>query len=68
MTAIATDRRCVECGRPAGIYDIESGPWCSVLCRVIGSCAWCGLPPSDAEGHWCRTPDGSETWRKWSES
>ena len=67
MTALTVSFLCVECQRPALIYDVTAGPWCSVLCQVLGSCAYCGLPPSDAEGHWCTTPDGV-TWRKWAES
>ena len=65
---MGTDWRCVECGRPARIYHgHRCGPWCSQLCRDIGRCRYCGLPPSDAEGHWCRTPDGKETWRRWEQ-
>lgn len=65
-SAIYGARRCVVCGRPAEKYDVDAGPWCSDLCQMLGACRWCGLPPSDAEGHWCTTDTGT-VWRRWDQ-
>ncbi len=57
-------RRCVVCGtRPARIFDIGRGPWCDDVCRFIGQCEYCGLPPAEPDGaHWCEVR-GVEIWR-----